>query len=68
MNFLSNADENECNSECNIISELVKYLPRIEGRPDRDGYIGKEDICNLRIELGLYEEGKISFEQFLGRI
>ena len=54
-------------NECSLIEQL-ENLPRIEGRPDRDSRISEEDIFNLKIELGLLEENKISFKQFLGRV
>ena len=29
-------------------------IPFLEGRPDRDAMIGKDDLLNLRIALGLH--------------
>ena len=30
------------------------YIPFLEGRPDRDTVIGKDDLSNLKITLNLY--------------
>ena len=37
-------------------------------KPNRDVTIDKNDIENLEIEMGLYETGKITFDEFLERV
>jgi hypothetical protein len=40
----------------NTLNLKRQSIPMFAGRPDRETVIGSEDLCNLTIALGLYQD------------
>ena len=43
-------------SQTKSLTPIEDKIPFLQGRPERELSIGKDDILNLRIALGLHED------------
>ncbi|MFW6219786.1 MAG: hypothetical protein ACOC1O_01555 [bacterium] len=57
-----------CNLSGKEISDLIRYhftQQELDMRESRNDIINYDDVINLKVSLGLYESGKISFDEML---